>query len=193
MGQVTMSVAPKWTRLFNQECSFCTIDSDWAVPALLPVLFVNRVVQLFKWKCSNESTTGADASVEVPKLHNIKLLIAGIFQRYKCLWFTLIKHLPPTFIRTNLISHAAERLLFLENYIHESFCENFYADQASTVNIYTHKFNIACCRKAAIPWKLHPRIILQKILTHYNYHDEHFCITHAGRIHTESQGKSKSR
>ena len=27
----------------------------------------------------NESTTGADASVEVPKLHNIKLLIASFY------------------------------------------------------------------------------------------------------------------
>ncbi len=27
----------------------------------------------------NESTAGADASVEVPKLHNIKLLIASFF------------------------------------------------------------------------------------------------------------------
>ncbi len=28
--------------------------------------------------CVNESTAGADASVEMPKLHNIKLLIAFI-------------------------------------------------------------------------------------------------------------------
>ena len=27
-------------------------------------------------RCNNESTAGADASVEMPKLHNIKLLIA---------------------------------------------------------------------------------------------------------------------
>ena len=27
----------------------------------------------------NESTAGADASVEVPKLHNIKLLIASFY------------------------------------------------------------------------------------------------------------------
>ncbi len=28
---------------------------------------------------TNESTAGADASVEVPKLHNIKLLIASFY------------------------------------------------------------------------------------------------------------------
>ena len=34
------------------------------------------------YDCNNESTAGADASVEVPKLHNIKLLIAFIHTLY---------------------------------------------------------------------------------------------------------------
>ncbi len=35
----------------------------------------------------NESTAGADASVEVPKLHNIKLLIASFYTHidYDCM------------------------------------------------------------------------------------------------------------
>ncbi len=39
--------------------------------------FHSTISELFT--SSNESTTGADASVEVPKLHNIKLLIASFY------------------------------------------------------------------------------------------------------------------
>ena len=40
--------------------------------------------------------------------------IAGIFRGYKCLRFSLIKHLPRTFIPTNLISHAYCRNVHVE-------------------------------------------------------------------------------
>ena len=39
--------------------------------------FHSTISELFT--SSNESTAGADASVEVPKLHNIKLLIASFY------------------------------------------------------------------------------------------------------------------
>ncbi len=45
---------------------------------------VTRLVDNWGEHCAflmyiNESTAGADASVEVPKLHNIKLLIASFY------------------------------------------------------------------------------------------------------------------
>ncbi len=39
--------------------------------------FHSTISELFT--SSNESTAGADASVEMPKLHNIKLLIASFY------------------------------------------------------------------------------------------------------------------
>ena len=38
-----------------------------------------RTLSIKSQNLINESTAGADASVEVPKLHNIKLLIASFY------------------------------------------------------------------------------------------------------------------
>ncbi len=58
----TGSSSPYYIRSSN-----CTVLNEAIVR------IINPVTALY---CNNESTTGADASVEVPKLHNIKLLIA---------------------------------------------------------------------------------------------------------------------
>ena len=45
-------------------------------------IYNNCIIVSTVWACIdtiNESTAGADASVEVPKLHNIKLLIASFY------------------------------------------------------------------------------------------------------------------
>ena len=50
-------------------------NTEWAI------IFYFRKMTMRSYNSSlyhNESTTGADASVEMPKLHNIKLLIAFI-------------------------------------------------------------------------------------------------------------------
>ncbi len=46
----------------------------------ITTIIINRVYSQYHNKALfNESTTGADASVEVPKLYNIKLLIASFY------------------------------------------------------------------------------------------------------------------
>ena len=57
------------------------------VPCLHDTIDYNHTIQceshraIYKERITdaNESTAGADASVEVPKLHNIKLLIASFY------------------------------------------------------------------------------------------------------------------
>ncbi len=45
------------------------------VPMYIQVTQYKHILTWYKKKHNNESTAGADASVEMPKLHNIKLLI----------------------------------------------------------------------------------------------------------------------
>ena len=58
----------------NKECmaALC-LPYIWGTNSVGP-LFVPMSFIAVKSTCYNESTAGADASVEVPKLHNIKLL-----------------------------------------------------------------------------------------------------------------------
>ncbi len=63
-------------------CSFDT-STEASAPAELSFLHCSLFTQN-KSKKYYESTAGADASVEMPKLHNIKLLIAELYTHNGC-------------------------------------------------------------------------------------------------------------
>ncbi len=65
---------------YNRPWRMLLLKASYALHGLLHTLvaFTRHIdLLIITSAMNNKSTTGADASVEVPKLHNIKLLIAS--------------------------------------------------------------------------------------------------------------------